>query len=839
MQCGWKVMMALALIAEARTLPLLSETGCVESWVAMGRDRWAQRGGGRGEDRPQKLGHLRPLGCQRPPEAEVLEYPGAPDAARLHEYHVMGRRPAVFRGAALGFPARPRLSPAGHSQGWTDQALASPRFANLSVLVEVRHEDRTTEPRRATLGGFIASYRAAARDKESHRPRAQAAPAATLEPGPNSYIVSVTPEPLAAEVLGLPPITCSSYRKTLLETNMWLSAGDTVSTLHNDADALVNCVLEGEKHWVFIHPMYKPMLAMASRRYQQEGDHGGLLQRSDVSDINASAVDLDAFPEVAKVPWQGAVVKAGDCAFLPPGYLHQVTSPPGRNLATSFMFSPLFNASDWSEDSACVNATRALEAADRALGSALSAAPVDPRAGFRAVSPGISEVAELLPLRDAGGWASFASLPFAWKYSGHGSVPMGYQSPFEVAASIDALVHSRDERVSAAAFVARFVGSGGGPASTGAKAWGVLMDAAGAPLSAACNPALSSATPNASKGSFACQDDGPLCNFRSPEVSGAGRPWWCWCTLGKQSAKQMSQALLKRLAIVMDASHAQLAEAAEASRLRSVGVGRQAATAATPDGEFVEGADPQGRRGNRMGSDEEAKGEAEGEGEHYEAEATGDGEEDEDDDDDDDEDDDDEDDDEVVDEDDVDEQEEDDDDEADEDIEVASTRKRSKATTKPVGPLVGARSEGVARAQHPGAGSHPDGSPENVAYPAGWSGEALFRSPSSGSAVAGSPAGPPQGAAMRRWNFSAFWVDKTVSVCKAMMRLGGGSVGSPRVLANVYDFGAAAGLDDRKPLVDGPATQRRVLEHREGEGNKPAPGSTEWAEIGAEGAREY
>ena len=100
------------------------------------------------------------------------------------------------------------------------------------MLVEQKHENREFDPPVEQLGAFIGSYRST-----------------------DKYIVSVISAPLASELRLPRAIRCSpSVMNGLQETNMWLSAGGTVSTVHNDADSIINCLLEGTKTWRFVSP---------------------------------------------------------------------------------------------------------------------------------------------------------------------------------------------------------------------------------------------------------------------------------------------------------------------------------------------------------------------------------------------------------------------------------------------------------------------------------------------------------------------------------------------------------------------------------------------------------
>ena len=61
----------------------------------------------------------------------------------------------------------------------------------------------------------------------------------------DKYIVSQLPEPMYHEVSVLPCLLCGTFKKRLLEVNLWVSSGGSRSLLHRDADNAINCLLHG------------------------------------------------------------------------------------------------------------------------------------------------------------------------------------------------------------------------------------------------------------------------------------------------------------------------------------------------------------------------------------------------------------------------------------------------------------------------------------------------------------------------------------------------------------------------------------------------------------------
>ena len=48
-------------------------------------------------------------------------------------------------------------------------------------------------------------------------------------------------------------------------------------------------------------------------------------QQSGFSLLNVSHIDVFNSPDVSDIPWEFASLYAGDCLYLPPGYMHQVS----------------------------------------------------------------------------------------------------------------------------------------------------------------------------------------------------------------------------------------------------------------------------------------------------------------------------------------------------------------------------------------------------------------------------------------------------------------------------------------------------------------------------------
>ncbi|XP_066304335.1 bifunctional peptidase and (3S)-lysyl hydroxylase Jmjd7-like [Branchiostoma lanceolatum] len=251
-------------------------------------------------------GHLLPLGCQREPDGPVKEYAEPLTPIEFWNLHVKDYVPLVYRQAITKAPA---------ATNWQSDEYIREKYGDLDVLVETKNEDRGTRPQRMTLNNFLDNYKRK-----------------------DWYVVSLMPDPMRADMQVPRSLLCGTFKKTILESNLWLSAGGTKSLLHYDADHNLHCLMSGRKDFIMIDPKYDDLLVMnEKRRYSG----------SSWSHLDMNRIDLLAHPQVSEVPWTWATLLAGDCIFIPAGYFHQVRSY-GRSVATTIMWAPLnkFNDSD-------------------------------------------------------------------------------------------------------------------------------------------------------------------------------------------------------------------------------------------------------------------------------------------------------------------------------------------------------------------------------------------------------------------------------------------------------------------------------------------------------------
>ncbi|XP_078684771.1 lysine-specific demethylase 8-like [Branchiostoma floridae x Branchiostoma belcheri] len=251
------------------------------------------------------VGHLLPLGHQREAEAPVKEYAQPLTPIELWEQHARHPYvPLVYRQAIAKAPA---------VTTWQSDDYIREKYGDLDVLVEKKYEDRLARPQRMPLREFLDNYR----DEDW-------------------YVVSLLPDPMRAEMQVPRSLLCGTFKKNILESNLWLSAGGTKSLLHYDADHNLHCLISGRKDFIMIDSKYEDLLEMAHKK-QFSG--------SSFSHLDMDSIDLLRNPRVSEVPWTWATLLPGDCIFIPAGYFHQVRSY-GRSVAATIMWSPLNHFDD-------------------------------------------------------------------------------------------------------------------------------------------------------------------------------------------------------------------------------------------------------------------------------------------------------------------------------------------------------------------------------------------------------------------------------------------------------------------------------------------------------------
>lgn len=198
------------------------------------------------------------------------------------------RRPAVFSGAAEGWPAM---------ASWTPQALSA-RVGHLEVVVLVEEivtgdpgEPVVSRHRRMRLGEYLQRLQ-----DSSHSGYLAQYP--LLEQAPE-----------LADDLRFPAFA----RSPLRWTNVWIGPAATRSHLHFDEDENLLTQVFGRKRLLLVAPEYGPRCYPVNTTW------------SDCySPIDPLAPDLARFPRFDGVPVIDLVLQPGDLAYIPRGWWHDV-----------------------------------------------------------------------------------------------------------------------------------------------------------------------------------------------------------------------------------------------------------------------------------------------------------------------------------------------------------------------------------------------------------------------------------------------------------------------------------------------------------------------------------
>ena len=137
-----------------------------------------------------------------------------------------------------------------------------------------------------------------------------------------------------AERLAVPEVLrCAELYHALYDARLWMSLGNTTSSMHFDTHENLLLQLSGEKEVLLWHP------DESANFYLDHHEKFGL------SPINVDRVDLERFPSVANATTYIANLSAGDAVYIPDGWWHVVRSH-SRNVAIALEFAPYGGEAD-------------------------------------------------------------------------------------------------------------------------------------------------------------------------------------------------------------------------------------------------------------------------------------------------------------------------------------------------------------------------------------------------------------------------------------------------------------------------------------------------------------
>ena len=315
-------------------VPLASSRHCdVHSCVLSAEDHTCLESGACASLPPRSLpGHLHPMGDQftaplavadgvdpavaqrHPPEDASTrtagESPEVVDALSFWTNFVGALRPVVIRGGA----ARAETSP------WTDEWLTAhctlatgrPWRALIEKNNRVVQNDRHPLMYDWDFCDFVQNY---------------------TKPEFKNMLYTVTPlsEPgvdLLRDLRIPEALRCREVHDTIHEARLWMSGGNTTSSLHFDTHDNLMLQLDGSKELFLFHPN------------QSHHFYSDFHTKFGLSPISADWVDLDRFPDFASAAAHHTVLRKGDALYIPDGWWHLIKSKPGRNVAVAVEFEP-------------------------------------------------------------------------------------------------------------------------------------------------------------------------------------------------------------------------------------------------------------------------------------------------------------------------------------------------------------------------------------------------------------------------------------------------------------------------------------------------------------------
>ena len=120
---------------------------------------------------------------------------------------------------------------------------------------------------------------------------------------------------------------CPEMQKSITEKRLWMSAGNTTSSLHFDTHDVINLQMYGTKEWF----LYEPKIA--HHTYMDHHTRYGL------SPINTDRVDLRRFPRFGEVVPKRVEMNPGDILFVPAMWWHVVSTYHGKNIGVTYEFT--------------------------------------------------------------------------------------------------------------------------------------------------------------------------------------------------------------------------------------------------------------------------------------------------------------------------------------------------------------------------------------------------------------------------------------------------------------------------------------------------------------------
>mgnify|MGYP001349858834 FL=1 len=246
-------------------------------------------------------GHLQPMGLQGG-IANISVLPcdlGKVSAKQTSRAfwadHLAVKRPALVRGC-------PRVA-----DEWFDDAKLEAAGKSWKVIVELQNRITSTHRHPFYVDWVFSKYISKYMKREYHN---------------KLYMITEIPEHslMHSWIPSEPLLACPEMAHSRVDARLWMSSGNTTSSLHFDTHDVLNTQIDGVKTWYLYDPNY------VNATYMEYAARYGL------SPINTDRVDLIRFPAFSRANAVRVEMRPGDRLILPALWWHVVHTHPGRNL---------------------------------------------------------------------------------------------------------------------------------------------------------------------------------------------------------------------------------------------------------------------------------------------------------------------------------------------------------------------------------------------------------------------------------------------------------------------------------------------------------------------------
>ncbi|XP_047137153.1 uncharacterized protein LOC100210754 isoform X2 [Hydra vulgaris] len=245
-------------------------------------------------------GHMKKIGEHaKPIQDQISEFSYMFGGKEFYSQFVRKRKPVVFRGVASDWMA---------AKQWKNESYLIEKYGDVLFDVEMGkiYDNNLNTRKTMKMKEFLSEYRNISMYLDS--------------PFPQSEMIHDMQMPL---MMG-----CEELKSAFTSMHLLFSNGGTSSPLHFDGFENFLTVFSGVKVVYLIDPNY------IHNMYFKD-----IKTFPNLSPISPEGVDLVKYPLFASTPFHKLVLNAGDMAYIPQGWFHQVRSFESPNIGVSLWFS--------------------------------------------------------------------------------------------------------------------------------------------------------------------------------------------------------------------------------------------------------------------------------------------------------------------------------------------------------------------------------------------------------------------------------------------------------------------------------------------------------------------